>query len=518
MNNSKMRNFIAIVLYIIQSFLYGQKGDLSSYTTTTSGMKYKIFTQSDRNKMVRINDRVSMVYSLKLTDGTLIDASENYQFIVGQNEGLKGWDEALVLLSVKDSAEFYIPSELAYGNRKVGKIPVNSTVIFNVKIIAKVPAYFEYTTTDFQELNGGVKKFLIKEGETKVEVYNYVLLAYTGYLYTEEGQRRIFDQSNGNNNLAFYQLGAGKFIPGLEMAIRTMKVGEKSTFVVPPELGYGNNDQGVIPKNSKLYFDLELLSQLNPFYSFEEKEVFLSGKGVRLCKLHGKYLNVNTEQKILNMHILSYYFNQEGGRVILKNTHEGKNEPIKLRIGSKYVSPEFSQALKYLTVGDTCLIIISKKNSKSRENLSDNLMNRTIFHQVEVVDMFDYPILKPKGKDTLQSKSGTKYLDITKSNNKKCVDSNSVVSLILTGYNTDEKGNINIFESSLDANQLISVNMSKKEIVAGLKEVLYGMRIGESRKAMVYNFSEAERKTFESAGVKTNRGLIFDINIVDINN
>ena len=77
---------------------------------------------------------------------------------------------------------------------------------------------------------------------------------YKGYFVN--GQ--VFDQSKGRGPLEFTTAG-GQMIPGFDIMVQDMKLGEKRTIVLPPSQAYGENGiPGVIPGGSYLAFDIEL--------------------------------------------------------------------------------------------------------------------------------------------------------------------------------------------------------------------------------------------------------------------
>jgi FKBP-type peptidyl-prolyl cis-trans isomerase FklB len=105
-------------------------------TTTASGLQYEVLTKGSGAKP-KATDSVVVHYHGTLIDGTVFDSSvergEPATFTVGGV--IKGWVEALQLMSVGDKWKLYIPSDLAYGPRAAGKIPPNSTLIFEVQLL-----------------------------------------------------------------------------------------------------------------------------------------------------------------------------------------------------------------------------------------------------------------------------------------------------------------------------------------------------------------------------------------------
>lgn len=125
---------------------------------------------------------------------------------------------------------------------------------------AKAKELGEKYRTEFAK-NENVKKtdsgllYLVnKQGEGKKPVAtDTVVVHYKGTL--PDGTK--FDSSYDRNEPATFPLN--RVIPGWTEGVQLMPVGSKFTFVIPPELAYGDQDMPTIPANSTLQFEVDLL-------------------------------------------------------------------------------------------------------------------------------------------------------------------------------------------------------------------------------------------------------------------
>ncbi len=110
---------------------------------TDSGMQFLLLNESQGDdaqarQTPGASDEVTVHYEGKLLDGTVFDSSikrgEPISFAL--NQVISGWTEGLQLMAKGEKARLFIPSELGYGNRRVGNIPGGSLLIFDVELIA----------------------------------------------------------------------------------------------------------------------------------------------------------------------------------------------------------------------------------------------------------------------------------------------------------------------------------------------------------------------------------------------
>jgi FKBP-type peptidyl-prolyl cis-trans isomerase len=134
-----------LFLFIAASILLGcgaRRGPLAidadaptEFTTTESGLKYRILRKSSGDKPSP-SDTVTVDYSGKLDDGSVFDSSYNRnQPTTFRLDGvIPGWTEGLQYVGEGGMIELEIPAILGYAGQSLPGIPPNSTLHFKVEL------------------------------------------------------------------------------------------------------------------------------------------------------------------------------------------------------------------------------------------------------------------------------------------------------------------------------------------------------------------------------------------------
>ena len=105
--------------------------------STASGLQYQVLNQDSGTVHPKASDTVTVHYHGTLIDGTVFDSSveRGEPIAFPLDRVIKGWTEGVQLMVEGDKYRFFIPSELAYGNRSTGKIGGGSVLIFDVELL-----------------------------------------------------------------------------------------------------------------------------------------------------------------------------------------------------------------------------------------------------------------------------------------------------------------------------------------------------------------------------------------------
>ena len=114
-----------------------EPGTINSRRMTESGLEI-VDINVGYGKQARSGNMISVNYIGSLVNGKEFDSSYGrgpFQFPLGAGMVIKGWDEGVVGMKVGGKRRLIIPSNLGYGNRGVGGIPANSTLIFDIELL-----------------------------------------------------------------------------------------------------------------------------------------------------------------------------------------------------------------------------------------------------------------------------------------------------------------------------------------------------------------------------------------------
>ena len=119
-----------------EAFL-AENGKKDGVVTLPSGLQYQVLKEGN-GKKPSATDQVVCHYEGTLIDGTVFDSSyqRNQPATFGLNQVISGWTEGVQLMQEGAKYRFFIPYNLAYGERGAGaQIPPFAALVFDVELI-----------------------------------------------------------------------------------------------------------------------------------------------------------------------------------------------------------------------------------------------------------------------------------------------------------------------------------------------------------------------------------------------
>ena len=108
--------------------------------STESGLKYQVVKKGS-GRTPQAGQIVIVHYTGYLTNGMTFDSSvereQPFQFHIGRQRVIAGWDEGVAMMKLGEQRRFTIPPDLAYGAKGYPNlVPPNSTLIFDIELIS----------------------------------------------------------------------------------------------------------------------------------------------------------------------------------------------------------------------------------------------------------------------------------------------------------------------------------------------------------------------------------------------
>lgn len=292
---------------------------------------------------------------------------------------MKKYSITLVLIC-SASILFAQQSKTKKTTNKIKPAKKTATVIGEVKREDTKMENNEFTTAS------GLKVKITEKGNGKQVIKGDKVTAnYTGTL--EDGKK--FDSSKDRNQPFSFKVGTGQVISGWDEGFQLLSIGDKATFTIPSNLGYGaNGAAGVIPPNATLFFDVEVLDAVaSPApkaavpYDVTGLDTIKMQSGLKFLKVESGTGEKAQQGKYVSVHYTGYLMD---GKKFDSSVERG--EPIEFQLGKGMVIKGWEEGIELMHVGDKMRFIIPSELAYGEKGAPGAIpANATLIFDCELV-------------------------------------------------------------------------------------------------------------------------------------
>lgn len=381
--------------------------DVSSFKTMENGLKYKVLEEGTGPE-AKPGQRVEVHYTGWLFQdgqkGEKFDSSHDrnqpFPFTINRGRVIRGWDLGVAGMQKGEKRHLIIPPDLGYGARGAGgRIPPNATLMFEVELLDITgepdPEPEPLDMSEFKTRDNGLKVHVIEEGSgDAAEPGQMMKIHYTGHLMDDGKLGRKFDASRDRGRAVDIKLGLNQPMEAWDMVLEGKKAGAEVEVIIPPELGYGEQNMGVIPPNSTLYFKLEVEEvsgePFGPPEPIEMANLQTSDSGLKYEVTAEGSGEAAESGDLVAVHYEGWLVD-DGKRTIKFDSSRERGEPLKFPVGTGRVIPGWDEALVGMKPGGKKRLLVPPDLGYGARAMGPIPENATLYFEVELISAEDAP-------------------------------------------------------------------------------------------------------------------------------
>lgn len=360
--------------------------------TICDGIEYTVTSKGNGAALAKTGDGVKVLYKGTLTNDTVFDASylhgnQPFTCHLGKHEVIAGWDSVLLRAHGGDKIRMKLAPQYGYGARPNGKIPANSTLIFEIEVldIIAAPTPWDAKGKDTITTASGMKVvfFETHPDSAKPQAGQKISVHYSGFMLNG----KLFDSSVERNQPFQFTVGRGQVIKGWDEGLQMMHKGDKAKFIIPAKLAYGDRGagEGLIPPGATLMFDVELLEIVQPPKPWDAKgkDTVTTASGLKII-----YFEKHPEApmpangKLVSVHYSGFLMN---GQMFDSSVDRG--QPYTFQLGAGRVIKGWDEGIALLHKGEKAKLIIPAKLGYGATGNGSIPGNATLQFDVQLVDI-----------------------------------------------------------------------------------------------------------------------------------
>ena len=233
--------------------------------------------------------------------------------------------------------------------------------------------------------SSGLSIEILAKGEgPRAQAGDLVAVHYTGKLTNDS----VFDSSVKRGQPIRITLGKGQVIKGWDEGLMYLEKGTKARLTIPPDLAYGSRDLGVIPPNSTLVFEVEMIDikksiKPEPF-SVTGIDTLKLESGLKIIMVKEGDGKKPVAGNNVSVHYSGYFTD---GKMFDSSVERAS--PFRFEIGAGRVIKGWDEGLMHLGKGSKARLIIPSHLAYGDRDTGPIPAGSTLVFDVEMLDITD---------------------------------------------------------------------------------------------------------------------------------